>query len=83
MLDEYVSELRTGLKARRDADAASAIASGDAVTRGKVQGLDYALAEIDDLFSKYLEPAEEPPAVKQWANDGRHGGRRFGTRRVA
>ena len=85
MLDEYVSELKQSLKARRDADASAAIANGDAVVRGKVQGLDYALAEVDELFQKYLEPAEEPPAIKQWAKSesGGTGGRRFGARRVA
>lgn len=83
MLDEYVSELKQALQARRAAEADLVIGNGDPVGRGKVQGLDAAIATVDDLFTKYLEPAEEPPAVKQWAAKDARGPRQFGSRRVA
>jgi hypothetical protein len=83
MLDDFVDELKQELLARRGADAASVISNGDPVTRGKVQAYDHALRVIDELQVRYLEPVEEPPAVRQMAEKERHGGRRFGTRRVA
>lgn len=82
MLDDYVNDLKTRLQERRNLFAAAVIANGDPVERGRVQGLDLAIGDTDELFRDYCRPDEGEASPKSLTVNVEKA-RRFGMRRAS
>lgn len=90
MLDEYVNDLKERLQTRRDVFTKTVIDGGDPVARGKVQALDLAIGDVDELFLSYCKPDEDeaPPLTVSRTARGELAVsgdkvRRFGMRRAS